>query len=102
MQEKEYTKHFGILLENKLSWNCYIKHANLKISKGIRILTKLRRYPPKGVLRTLFYPFVQPHIDCGFLVWGTATPKNFRPIKKNLQKAVRKILLKNHYQPTGP
>ena len=84
-----------------MSWNCPIKHVNLKISKGIGILTKLRRYLSKGVLRTLFYAFVQPHIDYGLLVWGSATPSNLKPIKK-LQKAVRKILFKNCKQPTEP
>ena len=102
IQEKDYTKYLGILIDNKLSWNCHIKHVNLKISKGIGILTKLRRYLSKGVLRTLFYAFVQPHIDYGLLVWGSATPSNLKPIKKNLQKAVRKILFKNRNQPTEP
>ena len=102
IQEKEYTKYLGILIDNKLSWNHHIKHANLKISKGIGILTKLRRYLSKGVLRTLFYAFVQPHIDYGLLVWGSATPTNLKPIKKNLPKAVRKILFKNRNQPTEP
>ena len=32
IQEKEYTKYLGILIDNKLSWNHHIKHANLKIS----------------------------------------------------------------------
>ena len=60
IEEKEYTKYLGILIDNKLSWNYHIKHANLKISKGIGILTKLSRYLSKNVLRTLFYAFVQP------------------------------------------
>ena len=77
-----------------MSWNCHIKHVNLKISKGIGILTKLR-YLSKGVL-------VQPHIDYGLLVWGSATPNNLKPIKQNLQKAVKKILFKNRNQPTEP
>ena len=64
----------------------YIKHANLKISKGIGILTKLRRYRSKGVLRTLFYVSVQSHIDYGLLVWGSATPSSLKPIKKIYKK----------------
>ena len=102
IEEKEYTKYLGILIDNKLSWNYHIKHANLKISKGIGILTKLRRYLSKNVLRALFYAFVQPHIDYGLLVWGSATPTNLKPIKKNLQKAVRKILFKARNQPIEP
>ena len=84
--EKEYTKYLGILIDNKLSWNYHIKHANLKISKGIGILTKLRRYLSKNVLRTLFYAFAQPHIDYGLLVWGSATPTNLKPVKKICKK----------------
>ena len=102
IEEKEYTKYLGILIDNNLSWNYHIKHANLKISKGIGILTKLRRYLSKNVLRALFYAFVQPHIDYGLLVWGSATPTNLKPIKKNLQKAVRKILFKARNQPIEP
>ena len=86
IQEKDYTKYLGILIDNKLSWNCHIKYVNLKISKGIEILTKLRKYLSKGVLRTLFYAFVQPHIDYGVLVWGSATTSNLKPIKKIYKK----------------
>ena len=61
IQEKDYTKYLGTLIDSKLSWNCHIKHANLKISKGIGILTRLRRYLSKGVLRTLFYALRNKH-----------------------------------------
>ena len=86
-----------------MSWNCHIKHVNLKISKGIGIVTKLRRYLSKGVLRPLFYAFVQPHMDYGLLVWGSATPSNLKPIKKIYRKQYGKSYLKivtnklNHY-----
>ena len=82
MQEKDYTKYLGILIDNKLSWKCHIIHVNLKISNGTGILTKLRRYVSKGIFRTLFYAFVQAHIDYVLLVWGSATPSNLKHIKK--------------------
>ena len=86
IQEKDYTKYLGILIDNKLSWNCHIKHVNLKISKGIGILTKLRRYLSKAILRRLFYAFIQPHIDYGLLVWGSAAPSKLKAIKKIYKK----------------
>ena len=82
MQEKDYTKYLGILIDNKLSWKCHIIHVNLNISNGTGILTKLRRYVSKGIFRTLFYAFAQPHIYYLLLVWGSATPSNLKPIKK--------------------
>ena len=102
IEEKEFTKYLGLLIDNKLTWNYHIKHANLKISKGIGILTKLRRYLSKEILRTLFYAFVQPHLDYGLLVWGSATSTNLKPIKKNLQKAIRKMLFKNRSHSVEP
>ena len=42
------------------------------------------------------------HTDYGLLVWGSATPTNLKPILKNLQKAVRKILFKARNQPIEP
>ena len=50
----------------------------------------------------MFYAFVQPHINYGLLVWGSATPSNLKLIKKNLQKTVRKFIFKNRNQPTEP
>ena len=76
MQEKDYTKYLGILIDNKLSWKCHITHVNLKISNGTGILTKLIRH------EGMFYAFVQPHIDYGLLVWRSATPSNLKSIKK--------------------
>ena len=102
IEEKEFTKYLGLLIDNKLTWNYHIKHANLKISKGIGILTKVRRYLSKEILRTLFYAFVQPHLDYGLLVWGKATSTNLKPIKKNLQKAIRKMLFKNRSHSIEP
>ena len=85
-----------------MQWNCYIKHTNLKISKGIGILTKLRRLS-KGVLRTLFYAFVQPRIDYGLVVWGSATPSNQKPLSKAFTKSSKENLKnKNRIQPTEP
>ena len=87
IEEKEFTKYLGLLIDNKLTWNYHIKHANLKISKGTGILTKLRRYLSKEILRTLFYASVQPHLDYGLLVWGSATSTNLKPIKKKSAKS---------------
>ena len=35
IKEKEYTKYLGVLIDNRVSWVHHIRHANLKVSKGI-------------------------------------------------------------------
>ena len=81
-----------MLIDCKLSLNCHIKHPNLKISKGIGILTKLRRYLSKGVLRTLFYTSPPQHINYGLLVWGNAKPSNLKLINKFTKSTKENII----------
>ena len=90
IKEKEYTKYLGVLIDNRVSWVHHIRHANLKVSKGIGILTKLKQFVSKNVLRSLFYAFVQPHVDYGLLVWGGTNKTNTKSIKTNMKKAIRK------------
>ena len=42
IKEKDYTRYVGILIDKILSWSNHIKYVNIKISKGIAILYKMR------------------------------------------------------------
>ena len=38
LQEKEYTRYLGVILDNNLTWKNHITQTNLRLSKGIGIL----------------------------------------------------------------
>ena len=57
LQEKKSTKYLGLLIDKHLTWKHHIHHVNLKISKGIGLLAKLRHFVPRNTLRTLYYAF---------------------------------------------
>ena len=99
IKEKEYAKYLGILIDNKLTWKQHINHVNLKVTKGLAILYKLRNYVSEQILRMLYFSFIQPHIDYGLLIWGNATTTNLKPIKKKIEKVVRIISFKNKQTP---
>ena len=82
IKEKEHTKYLGILIDSKLSWKQHINHVNLKVSKGLAILYKLRSYVSEQILRMLYFSFIQPHIDYGLLIWGNTTTTNIKSIEK--------------------
>ena len=100
LKEKGFTKYLGILIDNKLTWPHHINPIKLKISKGIVILTKLKRFLSRETLRMLFFTFIQPHVDYGLLIWGGATASDLKPIQSKLKEAIRKMsffmLLKQH------
>ena len=73
ISETSFTKYLGVLVDSKLSWSQHIHHISLKMSKGIGILCKLRHLVSQHMLRSLYFIFIQPHIDYGLIIWGCAT-----------------------------
>ena len=101
IKEKDYTKYLGILIDKTLSWSPHKKYANLKISKGIAILYKLRHHVSKNSLKMLYHVFIQPCIDYG-LMWGSATKSNLNIIQDKMKKALRTISFNKSNNPTEP
>ena len=100
IKEKEFTKYLGVLIDKTLPWTYHINHVNLKISRGKAIFTKLRHYVSKYTLHMLYFAFVQPNINYGLIVWGSAMPSALKPIQTNIKKTIRKMLLKKTNHPT--
>ena len=54
------------------------------------------------VLRSLYFSFINPHVDYNILNWGMASPTNLDPIDKKIKKAVRIISFKDSDHPSAP
>ena len=72
LEEVEYAKYLGILIDNKLNWSNQINAINLKLSKGTGLFAKIRHYVPSSVLRSLYFSFINPYVDYNLLNWGMA------------------------------
>ena len=57
IKKKEYTKYLGVSIDNRVSCVHHIRHANLKVSKGIGILTKLRQFVSKKCVKIFILCF---------------------------------------------
>ena len=60
-------KHFGNILDSKLSFSAHIKSAISKTRKGIGLLKYLSKYLPRHTLNELNKLYVRPHLDYGVL-----------------------------------
>ena len=87
LKQENYTKYLGIIIEGKLNWKQHVKQVNIKISKGIGVLYKLRHFVPETTLRTLFNSFIQSHAMYGIFNWGVRKEINFRNPKMQLTKS---------------
>ena len=81
-QAAECAKYLGILVEDLLSWGSHIRHLNLKSTRGIGILTKLGKFVSKDILKSLYFTFVQSHIDYELMLCGTAMNSTTKKKKK--------------------
>ena len=102
LKEVKFAKYLGVLIDNKLKWTNQIDAINLKLSKGNGLLAKVRHYVPSSVLRSLYFSFINPHIDYNLLNWSMAASTNLKSIENNVKKAVRIISFEDRYSPSTP
>jgi hypothetical protein len=102
LKEVNFAKYLGVLIDNKLSWKNQIDAIKLKLSKGVGLLAKIRHFVPHNVLRSLYFSFINPHVDYNILNWGMASPTTLDPIDKKIKKAVRIISFKDSDHPSAP
>ena len=89
VKEKDCIKYLGVLIDNKLSWKQHSQYVNMKISKGIGVLAKMRHFVPSDVLKQLYHAFVSPHLSYAVINWGNAPKCATIKLNKSLKKAVR-------------
>ena len=91
IDQVQETKFLGVILDSKLSWQPHIEYISKKISKGIGILCKARKYLPQKTLITLYYSFIYPYLNYCLEVWGKCTKTIFSKIFILQKRAIRII-----------
>ena len=86
------TKFLGVYIDSKLSWKDHIVYVKNKISKGIGIINKTRKYFDQNTLRTLYYSFVYPYVTYCLEVWGNANDCHLSLLFKLQKRAVQNIV----------
>ena len=99
---KNNLRNICVVIDNKLTWKEHIAQTNLRLSKGIGILYKLRRYVPQITLRSLYFSFVQSNVNYCLLNWGNAATTNMKPIKTSLSKGLRTMTFKESEHHANP
>ena len=102
LKEVNYAKYLGVLIDNKLKWTNQIDAINLKLSKGNGLLAKIRHYVPNSTLRSLYFSFINPHIDYNLLNWSMAASTTLESIGNKVKKAIRIISFEDSHTPSTP
>ena len=68
----KYVKFLGIMLGDNLTWQYHISMLCSKISYSLYVLNKIKNILLAYTLRTLYYTFVQSHLNYGIMAWGNS------------------------------
>ena len=63
VQSSANPKHFGFILDEKLTVNDHITSKLSTVNKSTNPLQKLFHYVPGDSLVTMYKPFIRPHLD---------------------------------------
>ena len=85
----EYVNYLGVLIDSKLNYNFHIKAVELKLSRAVGIIAKLKYFLPRNVLLQLHYALVHPHLLYGLSVWGSTYPSYLAKLSTLQDKAVK-------------
>ena len=81
----------GFTIQSNLKWDEHIHNICKKISTGIGIMKKLRKYLPTTCLFTIYYSHIYPLIIRGIFVWGQTTKSNQSRLRILQKRSLRII-----------
>ena len=85
LEQVTFTKFLGVIIDDKSTFECHIVYTKNKISKGLGIIIKARKY------MKLYNCFVFPYLTYCVEVWGNMAEKYLDPFIKVQKKIVRVI-----------
>ena len=91
IDEVFHTKFLGVIIDNKLTWKNHINYIKSKISKGLGILCRARKFLNLQSLKTLYYSFVYPYLCYCVELWGF-TYKTYLESLFLVQKKIIRLL----------
>ena len=84
-------KYLGVYLNDSLTWETHFKNLIPKLNRAIELLSKVRHYTPKFLLKTIYYSLFNSHLIYGSQIWGKTKTKLFQEVVKLQNKAIRII-----------
>ena len=98
LERVENFNFLGLLINERLDWSPHVRVISKKLSRAIGIMSRLKSFIPKQVMKTIYYAIFHPHINYHILAWGSKSDHLFL-----LQKKAIRIMNNEHFlQHTDP
>lgn len=93
IQQTDSTKYLGIIIDEKLKWECHIHHVVKKLRKTIYKFVQLRNVASKKLITAVYYALIQSQLIYGIASWGGAflnTIEKLNVIQRKILKIIHK------------
>ena len=98
----DQSKFLGVIIDKNLSFMQHIQYIKGKISRGVGILYKCKKFFNEKTLLTLYYSFIYPYFNYCLPVWGGTYESYLSPLVLLQKRAVRLIYGAKKYDHTDP
>ena len=95
-------KYLGVIVDHKLNWIEHISYVRNKVSKGIGIMYKARRFLNKKSLLSLYHSYIYPYLIYCIEAWGCAAPSHLHSLFLLQKKIVRIMTFAPYLAHTEP
>ena len=93
-------KYFGVIIDNKITWIPHITYVKNKVSKGIGIIYKARKYLKRNTLINLYHSYIYPYLIYCIETWGNTTHCHLEQLYLTQKKVARMIAFSNYNAPS--
>ena len=101
LKKSNEVKYLSVLLDNKLDFKKHINSIAAKLTKFTGLFYKLRFILSINQLVLVYKSFVQPVIQYGVLIYGTASKTSLKFIEVKIKQISRIIFRKQSHQSTA-
>ena len=96
------SKFLGVILDDKLSWECHISNLCSKLSKLCGIMYITRKKLSKAALINIYYCLFYSNLSYCITLWGGATSKNINMLYMVQKRFIRAITFTRKFERITP
>ena len=97
----KYVKYLGVFIDENLNWKNHVKELSVKLLKANAMLSMIRQFVNKEVLRMIYHSIFQSHVTYNCIAWGQINTSLNR-ITLLQKKAIRIISHASYRDHTPP
>ena len=96
IQQTEYVKYLGILIDSRLTFKQHVSAVAKKVGIITGLMFKIRSSVNNATLKMIYFSLIYPHLLYGISIWGNACDSDLKSITTLQKKAVRLIANKEN------